>query len=180
VTARIASPALADVSRWLTGQMPQTRAVMPAISQSGRPTQNRSKPRKSVTWNRASHTCPSSPSWMVILAWPSIRVTGSITICSPTTATPQLFASRCHEPRLPSAKLDFPTLEVRSNACQDLFQDGSDPRSRRRTSRHVGINLYDTVHRKHRVQQRGHNSRLGGNLGIPVGLLDVRLLEYLE
>ena len=54
VTARIWSPALAEASRWLTGQMPQTRAVIPAISQSGRPTQNFSKPRNSATWNRAS------------------------------------------------------------------------------------------------------------------------------
>ena len=52
------SPALAEASRWLTGQMPQIRAVMPAISQSGRPSQNFSKPRNSVTWNRASVTWP--------------------------------------------------------------------------------------------------------------------------
>ena len=79
----IRSPALAEAIRWLTGQIPQTRAVIPAISQNGRPTQNRSKPRNSATWNRASATWPSSPSWIVILAWPSIRVTGSMTMRCP-------------------------------------------------------------------------------------------------
>ncbi len=73
------SPVFAEAIRWLIGQIPQTRAVMPAISQRGRPTQNRSKPRNSATWNRASVTLPSSPSSIVIFAWPSIRVTGSIT-----------------------------------------------------------------------------------------------------
>ena len=52
----------------LAGSSVGAIAVIPAISQSGRPSQNRSKPRNSVTWNRASETCPSSPSWMVILA----------------------------------------------------------------------------------------------------------------
>ncbi len=73
-----ASPALAEARMWLTGQMPQTRAVMPGISQKLRPTQNFSKPRNSTTWKRASATLPSSPSMSVILAWPSMRVTGSI------------------------------------------------------------------------------------------------------
>ena len=58
VTARIASPALDEAMRWLTGQMPQIRAVIPGISQNGRPSQNFSKPRNSATWNRASATCP--------------------------------------------------------------------------------------------------------------------------
>ena len=47
------SPALARPAEWLTGQMPQIRAVIPGISQSGRPSQKRSKPRNSVTWKRA-------------------------------------------------------------------------------------------------------------------------------
>ena len=53
-TARIASPALAEASRWLTGQMPQMRAVSAGISENGRPSQNFSKPRNSVTWKCAS------------------------------------------------------------------------------------------------------------------------------
>ena len=57
-TPRMWSPALAEASRWLTGQMPQMRAVMPGISQKGRPSQKRSKPRNSVTWKRASATSP--------------------------------------------------------------------------------------------------------------------------
>ena len=59
-TARISSPARAEARRWLTGQIPHVRAVSPGISQSGRPSQNRSKPRNSTTWNCASVTCPSS------------------------------------------------------------------------------------------------------------------------
>ena len=48
-TPRMASPALAEAIRWLTGQMPQMRAVMPGISQKLRPSQNFSKPRNSTT-----------------------------------------------------------------------------------------------------------------------------------
>ena len=43
---------------WLTGQMPQMRAVMPGISRKERPSQNFSKPRNSMTWKRASETSP--------------------------------------------------------------------------------------------------------------------------
>ena len=35
LTAMMASPALAEASRWLTGQMPQMRGVMPGISRVG-------------------------------------------------------------------------------------------------------------------------------------------------
>ena len=67
-TARILSPVLAAASRWLTGQMPQIRAVIAAISVKGRPSQNFSKPRYSVTWKRACSTEPLASSWIVILA----------------------------------------------------------------------------------------------------------------
>ena len=72
-----ASPALAEASKWLTGQMPQIRAVNPGISSKRRPSHNFSKPRtchmelRILTW-------PGSSSWIVILACPSMRVTGSI------------------------------------------------------------------------------------------------------
>ena len=77
-TARMSSTALADAIRWLTGQIPQIRAMRAGISWTGRPWVMRSKPRNWVTWNRASTTSPRSSSWIVILEWPSIRVTGSI------------------------------------------------------------------------------------------------------
>ena len=64
--------------RWLTGQIPQMRAMSEGISVIGRPSTNFSNPRNWVTWNRASFTRPSSPSRMVIFAWPSMRVTGSM------------------------------------------------------------------------------------------------------
>ena len=79
-TARMASQALAEASRWLTGQMPQMRAISEGISEKGRPSQNFSKPRNWVTWKWASSTRPSSSRWIEILEWPSMRVTGSITI----------------------------------------------------------------------------------------------------
>ena len=66
-TARISSHALADAIRWLTGQMPQMRAMIDGISCSGRPWQIRSNPRNWVTWKWASVTAPCSSSWMVIL-----------------------------------------------------------------------------------------------------------------
>ena len=59
-TASSSSPALAEVSMWLTGQMPQMRDVMPGISRKERPSQNFSKPRNSTTWKRASETSPWS------------------------------------------------------------------------------------------------------------------------
>ena len=77
-TARMSSTALAEATRWLTGQMPQMRAMMAGISWTGRPWTMRSKPRNCVTWKWASVTSPRSSSWMVILEWPSIRVTGSM------------------------------------------------------------------------------------------------------
>ena len=57
-TARMASQALAEAIRWLTGQMPQMRAMSDGISQKGRPSQNFSKPRNWVTWKWASSTWP--------------------------------------------------------------------------------------------------------------------------
>ncbi len=87
-TASSASHALELAIRWLTGQMPQMRAVMAGISWNGRPSQSFSKPRNWVTWKRASSTAPSSPRWMVILAWPSMRVTGSMTICLAMVLSP--------------------------------------------------------------------------------------------
>ena len=53
-TARISSQALDEAIRWLTGQMPQMRAMIDGISWNGRPWQIRSKPRNCVTWNWAS------------------------------------------------------------------------------------------------------------------------------
>ena len=79
-TAMMSSTALDEAIRWLTGQMPQMRAISAGISWTGRPWVIRSKPRNWVTWNLASTTSPRSSSWMVILEWPSIRVTGSIVI----------------------------------------------------------------------------------------------------
>ena len=81
-TAMISSHALAEATRWLTGQMPQMRAMIEGISWSGRPWTIRSKPRNWVTWNWASRTSPASSRWIVIFACPSIRVTGSMTIRS--------------------------------------------------------------------------------------------------
>ena len=79
-TAMMSSTALAEAMRWLTGQIPQMRAMSAGISWTGRPWVIRSKPRNWVTWKWASTTSPRSSSWMVIREWPSIRVTGSMTM----------------------------------------------------------------------------------------------------
>ena len=57
-TAMMSSQALLEASRWLTGQMPQMRAISAGISVKGRPSQSFSKPRTWVTWKRASCTSP--------------------------------------------------------------------------------------------------------------------------
>jgi hypothetical protein len=44
-TAMMSSTALADATRWLTGQIPQMRAMSAGISWTGRPWVIRSKPR---------------------------------------------------------------------------------------------------------------------------------------
>ena len=66
-TAMMSSTALAEATRWLTGQIPQMRAMRAGISWTGRPWVMRSKPRNWVTWKCASVTSPRSSSWMVIL-----------------------------------------------------------------------------------------------------------------
>jgi hypothetical protein len=60
-TAIRASQVLAEAMRWLTGQMPQMRAVSAGISWNGRPSQSFSKPRNWVTWKRAVHTARRRP-----------------------------------------------------------------------------------------------------------------------
>ena len=75
-TPKTASQALA-AARWCDhGQTPQMRGVMRGMSSTGRPMQKLSNPRNSMTFTRARSTLPVSSSWMVILAWPSMRVTG--------------------------------------------------------------------------------------------------------
>jgi len=66
-TARMSSTAFEDAIMWLTGQIPQIRAMRAGISWTGRPCVIRSNPRNWVTWNWASTTSPRSSSWMVIL-----------------------------------------------------------------------------------------------------------------
>jgi len=60
--ARMLSPALADASRWLTGQIPQTRAVMPGHFPEGAADAEALEAPELVTWKRASETWPSSSS----------------------------------------------------------------------------------------------------------------------
>ena len=67
-TASSSSHALAEAIRWLTGQIPQIRAMRAGISCIGRPWHRPLEPRNWVTWKWASTTSPSASSWMVILA----------------------------------------------------------------------------------------------------------------
>ncbi len=54
------SPALELARMWLTGQMPQTRDMSPAFPRTDGLRTVFSKPRNSVTWNRADSTSPAS------------------------------------------------------------------------------------------------------------------------
>ena len=80
VTPKIWSAALAEAKWWLTGQIPQMRGVISGISKTMRPSQNFSNPRNSLICKYAWSTFPVSFKLIVILAWPSILVTGSIVI----------------------------------------------------------------------------------------------------
>src|SRR6185369_16644714 len=120
LTAMSASPALADASVWLTGQMPQMRWVMPGISEYGRPSQNFSKPRNSTTWNSASATFPASSMMMLILAWPSMRVTGSMTMR--------------FDINILSTKFQLFAFELRRLALEHLDHQGFDAVRRRRAA----------------------------------------------
>ena len=112
---------------WLTGQMPQIRAIRDGISWTIRPWLIRSKPRNWVTWKWASATSPDSSSWMVILACPSIRVTGSMTIVL-------------------SAKAGHPRGNGHPPGDQ-IVEDAVDQVGRGRASRHEDIDLDHGVHR---------------------------------
>ena len=61
-TPSTASHAFTLASRWLTGQIPQMRAVICGISAKKRPSQNFSNPRNSTTLNCVSVTLPASSS----------------------------------------------------------------------------------------------------------------------
>src|SRR5215218_1460324 len=162
-TARISSQALAEAIRWLTGQMPQMRAMIDGSSCTGRPWQMRSKPRNWVTWKRASATWPSSSSWMVILAWPSIRVTGSMTISRATA-----FASR-------SGAEAGDVRGVRHPPLQQLVDGEPDEIGRGWAAGQEHVHLDGPVDRHRVLQQPGHD--LGRQLGVVGGILQIRPLQ---
>src|SRR5512136_3235754 len=79
--------------------MPQDREMNSGISQKRRPSQAFSSPRNSITLNLASVTLPSSPKCRVTLPWPSILVTGSISIflvISPASTRHQISVKAHH------------------------------------------------------------------------------------
>ena len=141
VTASSLSPVLAAASRWLTGQMPQIRAVMAAISGKGLPSQKRSKPRNSTTWNRAVSTAPVPSRWMEILAWPSMRVTGSIVIVRWLALVALVVPSRVPSGEsaiggIPLTKTDqLGPAELGPQIVQQGLQGGPDAGGRGRTAR---------------------------------------------
>ena len=132
-TASSWSQALAEARTWLTGQMPQMRAVSAGISKYGRPTTNCSNPRTWVTWNRASATRPASSSSREMRAWPSIRVTGSMTIRS---AMVFLLGAETGGER----QLGHPPLAQGDEQLMDAV-------GRRRTARHEQVHGHDRVQR---------------------------------
>src|SRR4029450_5326024 len=157
-TARIWSQALAEAIRWLTGQMPQIRAISDGSSCTGRPWQMRSNPRNWGTWKWASATWPASSSWMVILAWPSIRVTGSMTISRATA-----FASR-------SGAEAGNVRGVRHAPLQQLVDGEPDEVGRGRAAGQEHVHLDHPVHGQRGRQQPGHD--LGRELGVVGGVLE--------
>ena len=74
---QIISQALALATEWLTGQMPQMRGVIAGISVKYRLAKF-SNPRNSLTWNCASRL--ASLLNIIVILWPSMRVTGPIKI----------------------------------------------------------------------------------------------------
>src|SRR5215469_4542567 len=140
-TASRASHAFAEAIRWLTGQIPQMRAIKDGISENGRPSQNFSKPRNWVTWKRASSTRPSSLRCSVILAWPSILVTGSIMIVLVDVASTRL-----------GSKTGF-RAQVWPPAFQKLSQREVYGVGRGRAARNKHIDRNDLVHGPHSLQQ---------------------------
>src|SRR4029450_12586473 len=165
-TARIWSQALAEAIRWLTGQMPQMRAISDGSSCTGRPWQMRSKPRNWVTWKWASATWPWSLSWMVILAWPSIRVTGSMTI-SRATALASGSGAEAGAVR-----------GVRHPPLQQLVQRVIDEVGRRWAAGQEHIHLDDPVDGQGGRKQPGHY--MGGQLGVVGGVLQIGALQQRE
>src|SRR5271165_6261128 len=92
---------------------------------------------------RASATWPSSPSWMVTLAWPSIRVTGSMTIVCDMNS----FLSA-------KAQIRFPIRLISGNQIRQylVYSIG-----RGGTSRDKNIHGDHFMHGAHAVQQAGDN-----------------------
>ncbi len=143
--ARISSQAFAEAIRWLTGQMPQMRAISAGISSNGRPSQNFSNPRNCVTWNCALSTRPSSLRCKVIRECPSMRVMGSITIVR--------FAMLRSKPR--------PAFQLRHPSLQQLRDREVDRVGRRRAAWHEHIHLHHFMDGAHPRQQLRHT--VGGN-----------------
>ncbi len=142
--------------------MPQMREVIPGISAYGRPSQNFSKPRNSTTWNSASDTLPSSSRKMLILAWPSMRVTGSMTM---------RFAIK-------STKFQIRAFQLRGFATQNLNQQSLDAVRWRRAAGEEIIHVHDFVHRQHLFQQRRHDAVRQRPARVVLGALDVGALEH--
>src|SRR5450830_690595 len=143
-TARMSSTALADAMRWLTGQIPQMRDMSAGISWTGRPWVMRSNPRNWVTWKWASTTSPRSSSWMVILEWPSMRVTGSMTMVRRIW--------------LPSATEPGPG-HVRDATGQQVIEQGVDEVGRWRAARQEDVDLHHPVDRRRSRQELRHDVR---------------------
>ena len=141
-TARISSHAFDEAIRWLTGQMPQMRAMIEGISWIGRPWTIRSKPRNWVTWNWASVTSPASSRWIVILLWPfdpGDRVDDDLTAHA-----------------LPSPA-EAGARGVGRPALEQVDQCAVDEVGRGRTAGQEDVDRDDPMHRPGGRQQRRHH-----------------------
>src|SRR5579859_5572214 len=125
--------------------MPQMRGVMPGISEKGRPSQNFSKPRNSTTWNSASETFPASSIKILILAWPSIRVTGSIRMRLAI--------------RTGSAEFQLRPFQFDFRPAQNLGHQRFDAIDRRRAARQEMVDMHGLMHGQYFFKQCRHDAR---------------------
>src|ERR1700690_1154534 len=112
----------------------------------------------------ASVTFPASSMKRLILAWPSMRVTGSMTMRFDINL---------------STKFQLQALELWRFAIQDLDHDGLDAVGWRRTAGQVIFHLDGFMHRHHAFEQRGQNALGLRHARIVLGVLDIGALEHI-
>ena len=151
----IASQALADAIRWLTGQMPQMRAIRTAFRRTAAPRRTSQTREPGSRENMLLPLRPAPLVFSVILPWPSRRVTGSIKMVRDIVIPLS---------RSKPGQAGY----IRHSVCQQLRQHRVERVRRRRTTGQKQINAHKLMYRPHFVQQLGndHKRRLLLQVGI--------------